>query len=215
MTNLVEEAARANVKVVTDCSVDVDFIRQQAPDAVVLATGATPHRPEFEFTDDAVVLDAWQVIRGERPPRGRVVVADWRGDWTGIGAATLLAETGHKVVLATIGYQAGETLQQYVRDEMLKRLLRSNVELLPLTRLYGSDDDTAYLQHVLTEEPVLVEGIAAVVLAQGHAPVTGLADELEAWPEGEEPAIYAVGDCLSPRTAEEAILEGLRVGTEL
>jgi len=32
--------------------------------------------------------------------------------------------------------------------------------------------------------------------------------------EGLAP-IYTIGDCLAPRTAEEAILEGLQVGFEL
>ena len=40
----------------------------------------------------------------------------------------------------------------------------------------GADDDTLYFQHTLTEEPVMVEQGAAVDLAQGHDPVTELAD---------------------------------------
>jgi hypothetical protein len=119
------------------------------------------------------------------------------------------------VTLATIGYQAGELLQQYARDELLKQMIRAGVTVVPLTRLYGADDDTAYLQHVLTDEPVLVEGISAVVLAQGQAPDTTLADELAALPADRRPELHAVGDCVAPRTVEEAILEGMRVGHAL
>jgi 2,4-dienoyl-CoA reductase-like NADH-dependent reductase (Old Yellow Enzyme family)/thioredoxin reductase len=211
VTNLLTEASRAGVEIVTGVEVGPGLVAEQGPEAVVVATGARPYRPDVELTDEAVVLDAWQVIDGCPLPSGRVLVADWRGDWEGIGTATLLAEQGRRVTLATIGYQAGESMQQYVRDEMLKHALRAGVDLLPLTRLYGADDDTAYLQHVLTEEPVLVEGITAVVLAQGHAPVTSLADALDE--AGSGPQVHLAGDCLSPRTAEEAILEGLRVGS--
>jgi 2,4-dienoyl-CoA reductase-like NADH-dependent reductase (Old Yellow Enzyme family)/thioredoxin reductase len=215
VTNLVNEAARSNVKIATGVRVDAAFIAEQSPDAVVIATGAQPYRPNFEFSDDAVVLEAWDVIRGEVPPPGPVLVADWRGDWVGIGTATMLAERGRRVTLATIGYQAGELLQQYARDELLKQMFRAGVTVVPLTRLFGADDDTAYLQHVLTDEPVLVEGISAVVLAQGHAPDTTLADELAALPADRRPETHAVGDCVAPRTVEEAILEGMRVGHAL
>ena len=37
-------------------------------------TGAVPRRPVLDLTDDAVGLDAWDVLRGETPPSGRVVV---------------------------------------------------------------------------------------------------------------------------------------------
>jgi NADPH-dependent 2,4-dienoyl-CoA reductase/sulfur reductase-like enzyme len=155
------------------------------------------------------------VIQGADVPKGRVLVADWRGDWVGIGVALLLAERGHKVALATMGYQAGETLQQYTRDEMLRQLVRAKVDILPLVRLFGADDDTVYLQHVLTDEPVIVGGVSSVVLALGHEPEVGLANQLEAIVEDERPGVHLIGDCLAPRTVEEAVLEGMRLGHAL
>jgi pyruvate/2-oxoglutarate dehydrogenase complex dihydrolipoamide dehydrogenase (E3) component len=178
---------------------------------VVIATGARPHRPELELTDEAVVLDAWDVLRGAALPSGRIVVADWRCDWIGLGVAQAIAEQGRKVTLAVNGYHAGQVLQQYVRDVMLKRVVASGVDVVPLVRPYGADDDTVYFQHVLTGEPVLVEGVAGLVLAQGHQPVDALGSTLV--DEGLD--VHLVGDCLAPRTVEEAVLEGLQVGSGL
>lgn len=116
-------------------------------------------------------VDAWDVIRQpEAAPAGKLVVADFRGDWAGLGAARLLAAAGHEVTLAVRGYAAGESLQQYVRDRLLAAISRQRIIVLPLVRPYGVDDDTVYLQHVLTEEPVLVEGVAGLVLARGSTP---------------------------------------------
>lgn len=215
ITNLLEEARRARVEIRSGVRVDADLVRQHAPDVVVVATGARPYRPELELTDDAVMLDAWQVIQGADVPKGRVLVGDWRGDWTGIGVALLLAERGHKVTLATSGYQAGETLQQYTRDEMLRQLVRAKVDILPLVRLFGADGDTVYVQHVLTDEPVIIAGVSSVVLALGHEPELGLAHQLEAIAPGERPEVHLIGDCLAPRTVEEAVLEGMRIGHAL
>jgi 2,4-dienoyl-CoA reductase-like NADH-dependent reductase (Old Yellow Enzyme family) len=211
ITNLAREAERAGVKVVTGVHVDADLVAGQAPDAVVLATGARPYRPALELTDDAVVLDAWDVINGAALPSGRIVVADWRCDWIGLGVALEAAQQGRKVTLAVNGYHAGQLLQQYVRDAMLEQVLRAGVDIVPLVRPYGADDDTVYLQNVLTGEPVLIEGIAGLVLAQGHEPV----EELSAQLAGGSWDVHLVGDCLAPRTVEEAVLEGLQIATAL
>jgi len=94
---------------------------------------------------------------------------------------------------------------------MVRSAYEAKVDIVPLVRPYGADEDTVYLQHVLTGEPVLVEEVAGLVLAQGHASVDDLLTELAAEPV----EVHGVGDCLAPRTVEEAVLEGLKVGTAL
>ncbi|MFZ9630376.1 MAG: FAD-dependent oxidoreductase, partial [Ilumatobacteraceae bacterium] len=210
-TNLQREVERAGVDVRLHTRADAAMITALSPDAVVLATGARPRRPHLELLGDPVVLDAWEVLRGAEVAVGRVVVADWRCDWIGLGVAITMAERGHPVTLAVSGYFAGQRLQQYVRDEMMKHALRRGVEIVPMVRPYGADSDTVYLQHVLTNEPVIVDGVSALVLSQGHESV----DELEHELRGAGIELHMVGDCLTPRTAEEAIFEGLKVGTAL
>ena len=120
ITNLSREAARAGVTVRLRTTVDLAAVRAQSPDLVVVATGARPYRPPLEVMDSPWITDAWEVIRHpQNAPQGKIVVADSRGDWVGLGAARLLAAAGHEVTLAVSGYAAGESLQQYVRDRLL------------------------------------------------------------------------------------------------
>lgn len=210
-TNLQREVELAGVEVRLRTRADAALIHDLAPDAVVLATGAVPRRPHVEILGEPVILDAWEVLRGAEIAVGRVVIADWRCDWIGLGVATLLAERGHPVTLAVSGYFAGQRIQQYVRDQMIATALRRGVEIVPLVRPYGADSDTVYLQHVLTDEPVIIEGTSALVLSQGHVAVDDLERELRA--TGVE--LHMVGDCLTPRTVEEAVFEGLKVGSAL
>lgn len=205
VTNLVGEAERAGVKLVTEVEVDAAFVAQQAPEVVVVATGALPRRPPIEVLGDPSMIDAWALLQGARLDPGHSVVVDWRGDWVGCGIARMLAESGHRVTLCANDYAAGGALQQYVRDAHVAALERARVTVQPLVRLYGVDDDTVYLQHILTGEPVIVEKVAHVVLAMGHRPRSELLDELVA--SGATP--IPVGDCLAPRSVEEAVLEGL------
>ena len=214
VTNLAGEAERAGVQVVTGTTVDLEVIRRERPDVVIVATGAGPRHPPMELSGDAVVLDAWQVLRGAEIPDGRLVVADWRCDWIGLGLAELLAERGRKVTLGVDGYMPGQRLQQYVRDAMTGAVTKAGVQIIPLVRLFGYDGSAVFFQHVLTGEPVIVEEAAALVLAQGHDPVDGLLVELET-PGTFDGEVHGIGDCLAPRTVEEAVLEGLKVAAEL
>jgi pyruvate/2-oxoglutarate dehydrogenase complex dihydrolipoamide dehydrogenase (E3) component len=212
ITNLEGEARRAGVRIETGVRADVDRVRQAGAELVVVATGSIPYRPPLELVGDPVVLDAWDVIRGSAPvPEGPVVVADWRCDWVGLGVATLLAEGGRRVTLASSGYHAGQRLQQYVRDTMIAEARRARVDLRPTLRPYGADATAVFLQDVLTSEAVVVEPAAALVLAQGTVPDDGLLVALQAVTDaGFE--VHGAGDVLTPRTIEEAVLEGLRVG---
>jgi 2,4-dienoyl-CoA reductase-like NADH-dependent reductase (Old Yellow Enzyme family) len=214
--NLLAEAERAGVYIRTGFRVDRAFVEASRPDVVVVATGAVPYRPPLEVMGEPVILDTWDVIRGTTVPAGHVVVADFRSDWIGLGMAQLLAGRGNRVTLAVTGTMAGQRVQQYIRDTMTAAARRARVDIKPTMRLFGADSTAVFLQDVLTGDAVVVEDVAALVLAQGHVPEDALLGELEAAREAGAPfEVHAVGDCLSPRTIEEAVLEGLRVGVAI
>jgi NADPH-dependent 2,4-dienoyl-CoA reductase/sulfur reductase-like enzyme len=208
ITNLAREMELAGVEVRRSSAAGAEEIAAFAPDAVIAATGATPRWPGFEGRDSAHVLDAWQVLSGEAKPGKSVLVADWRADWIGIGVAEKLAQEGHSVKLAVNGYMPGQTIQMYVRDASIGRLHRLGVEMIPYVRLFGADEDSVYLQHIMSNEPVICEGIDTLVLAQGHTPENTVEEALR------DMAVeyHLVGDCISPRTAEEAVFEGMKAG---
>ena len=209
VTNLTREMELAGVDVRLSSEVDMNLIDTEAPDAIIVATGATPFMPpHLELGDDAHVVDAWGVLRDQVNVGASVVIADWRSDWIGMGLAQLLAENGCHVRLAVNGLHAGELMPWYVRDMAAAKLHELGVETIPYSRLYGADADTVYLQHTASEEAVLVEGVDTLVLSQGHGPVSALLDALE----GHGAQVIGIGDCLAPRTAEEAVFEGLKAG---
>jgi 2,4-dienoyl-CoA reductase-like NADH-dependent reductase (Old Yellow Enzyme family) len=211
VTNLTREMELAGVSVVKNTRLDAELVRREAPDAVILATGAMPRRPTFDGAESAHAVDAWQVLRGEVNVGSSVLVADWRCDWIGMGIAEKLARAGCRVRLAVNGYVPGQRIQQYVRDQWNGTLHKLGVEIIPYARLYGADGETVYLQHMSSGEPIVCEGVDTLVLALGHEQETKTATDLDDW-QGE---LHRIGDCVAPRTAEEAVLEGLKVGAAI
>ena len=107
-----------------------------------------------------------------------------------------------------IGVHAGQNLQMYLRDLWAARLHDLSVEVLPYMRLFGVDGHTVYLSHIVSGKAVVIDDIDTVVLAGVLAPLT----ELEASLKASELEMHFAGDCLAPRSAEEAVYEGLLVG---
>jgi 2,4-dienoyl-CoA reductase-like NADH-dependent reductase (Old Yellow Enzyme family) len=206
IANLDREMRTAGARVELGVRVDRALIEQARADAVVLATGATPHIPDLLIEEGAHVVHATQLLAERANVGARVVVADWRCDWVGLGIAEQLARDGCHVRLAVNGYVPGQSIQQYVRDRWVGELHRLGVEMIPYARLVGVDESTVYLQHTISGEPILCEGVDTLVAATGNASVNVLERELEGY--GGE--IHMAGDCLSPRTCEEAVLEGLQ-----
>ncbi|WP_445495871.1 oxidoreductase [Pseudomonas sp. 8(2025)] len=209
-TNLQREMQLAGVEVVRNTRVDRALIEREKPDHVIIATGAQPYWPNFERGGELQVVDAWQVLRDEVQLGRSVVVADWRCDWIGPGIAERLVRAGHQVQLAVNGTHCGENLPLYVRDQMAGELHKLAVPIIPYARLYGCDDSTVYLQHTASGEPMLLENVDSLVLCQGHQSVDDLGQQLK----GLVP-FQRIGDCLAPRTVEEAIHEGLKVAWAL
>jgi 2,4-dienoyl-CoA reductase-like NADH-dependent reductase (Old Yellow Enzyme family)/thioredoxin reductase len=211
ITNLQREMELAAVQIHKGTRVDRTKILAEAPDVVLIATGATPYRPDFAQEGALQVLDAWQVLRGQGTVGQSVVIIDWRADWIGIGIAEHLAQQGRSVRLAVTGIAAGENLPWYVRDTSAAGLHKLGVTVLPYMRLYGSDSDSVYLQHVSSGEAVVIDKVDTLVLCTGHTPVDELSDSIA----DLDIETRVIGDAASPRTAEEAVYEGLAVAAEI
>lgn len=207
VTNLQQELTTAGVEIRLNTNVDRSLVERIQPDAVIIATGARPYEPMIEGREDGHVVGAWAVLRGANTG-ARVLIADWRADWVGMGLAERLVREGHQVTLAVNAPHAGFNLQLYLRSEWVGRLHRLGVEVVTDTSLHGVDGTTAYLRHATSGDAMIREGVDTVVLATGHASET----ELEAALEGLSVPVHLVGDCLAPRSAEEAIYEGFLAG---
>jgi len=169
-------------------------------DRVVLATGARPYRPPHLASGAYAIVQAWDAIADPTTPVGPILIADWGGEYAGIDAAEMLARCGHDVTLACAAPTPGAQVHQYQRALYLQRLDELGVRILHHTELNG---DGSGLRHVYSQRPIPFGEIGTLVLSQGRVPDDALWAELE-----DDPRVIRVGDILSPRGLEEAVLEG-------
>ena len=207
ITNLLQAMSKQDINIQLNTRVDLAMVQTEAADVVVLATGATPYAQPIEADDSIVKMNAWQYLQGTAPQGKSVLITDWRCDWVAPGIAELLVKQGFDVSIAINGLCLGETLPLYVRDELTATAQRLGIKLLPNARLYGYDNGTVYLQHNTSAEALELEGIDTIIACDGQIALDELGDAIE----DLGMVLHRIGDCNTPRTAEEAMYEGLKV----
>ncbi|MDE0239407.1 MAG: FAD-dependent oxidoreductase [bacterium] len=209
VTNLLRECVIHGVDVRRGVRATPETLIPLKPDVVICATGAVEKRPELEGMDQAHVVGAWAVAAGTANVGTRVVIYDWHANWIGPGVAEKLARDGCSVRLAVNGPMVGEHLPMMVRDGWMGELHKLGVDVITYARLYGCDEDSVFMQHVTSGQPIICDDVETLVLATPLRREAGLWEELT--DTGME--CHLVGDALAPRTAEEAVLEGLQAAS--
>ncbi|HJQ48617.1 MAG TPA: mycofactocin system FadH/OYE family oxidoreductase 1 [Amycolatopsis sp.] len=169
--------------------------------ADIVATGSLPGPPNYRVASGTVV-DVAELLSGTRLPAGPVVVADPVGDHVGAGVAELLAAQGKRVTIVSQDPVIGKQLS-LTGDlaDANTRLHRAGVRLAKRTLVREVHEGHVVVEDVHTGERREIE--CATVVHCGHR-----------LPAESTPG-RRVGDCVAPRTAHEAILEGRRAALAL
>jgi 2,4-dienoyl-CoA reductase (NADPH2) len=108
-----------------------DFIAQEKPDLVVIATGAAPFKPPVPSVDLPHVVQAWDILQGKTTSGENVVVVG--GGLTGLETAVYLAAKG------TISPEQLYflTLHQAETPEVLRDLLTKGIKNVTVIEMAG------------------------------------------------------------------------------
>jgi mycofactocin system FadH/OYE family oxidoreductase 2 len=178
------------------------------PEAVIVATGSVPRRPELPGADLPQVLSVNEVLSGARQTGQRCVVLDDDGHLRGPTTADFLAAQGKQVTIVTRLYSVGEDVDAMLKPPLYERLLGQGVELLPLHRPLEIGPGWVRLVNVFSDQERLLEAVDTVVTAYGGQAV----DDLYRALKGQVPELHLVGDAMAPRRLTDAMLEATRAG---
>jgi mycofactocin system FadH/OYE family oxidoreductase 2 len=206
--NQLAECRRLGVTIEYGVGVWAGLVSERQPDHVIVATGAEPARPWWVPPEQANVADVRDVLDGTAAPFGDVVVVDEIGFHHATSVAELLADRGCRVEVVTNGMVVGQDLgitldmEGWWMRASAKGIVQST-DLVPM----GMDGRTLTLLHhpTGTNQERTPDW---VVLAVPANPVEWLYLDLKA----TGVSVERVGDCVAPRRAHAAVIEGERAG---
>ena len=215
--NLIVAARREGVDLRTGVEATSDLVRAESPDAVIVATGARPARPWWAG-DEPRVVDVRDVLEGRADPHGRVVVVDELGFHQATSTAELLADRGCTVEIVTNGMVVAQDLGITLDMETWNVKahasgIRQSVDLVPMG-VSSAGDGSGALELLLQHHPTGTDEVRTcdwVVCAVHQRPEDDLWHALDGAPF----EVHRVGDCLAPRRAHAAVIEGNRVAVAL
>jgi len=202
---------KAGVGVRTGVEATARMVLDENPDAVVLATGSLPTRPDIPGVDAPHVVSAADVLDGTAEVGERVLVIDHVNRQNGPTTACHLAELGKRVEVVTEGPFIGHKLETQNFSFQHQRLFRFGVVLTPHSAVVAIEPERITVRNEFTQVERIIDGIETVVLATPGRANDRLAPEFNSMIKG----LYIVGDCLAPRDVEAAILEGHQAGREV
>ncbi|MFQ5762354.1 MAG: FAD-dependent oxidoreductase [Candidatus Bathyarchaeia archaeon] len=205
------------VKVVLGVEATVELVKKEKPDAVVIATGATPLRSGLQGltglpipgANQANVATAEDIIAGRVRAGNTVVILDEDGGITPPGVAEMLAAEGRKVEVLTRWPHVGMNLFTNLHLPVVyERIMRLGVTMTPNTFIKQIDGSSVVAFNVYTGEERRIEGVDTVILVTGKESNVSLYRQLK----GQVPELHIIGDCVAPRLLDSAVFDGHKIG---
>jgi 2,4-dienoyl-CoA reductase (NADPH2) len=222
------------VEILLGKEADETLIREQAPDALVVATGATHLLPSIPGINSSKVVLAWDVLPNKATVGRKVVIVG--GNAVGLETALYLASQGtispevlhflmvnkaespdtleqllnrgnKEICVVEMTKKVGQDIGNSTRWTVMAELKRLGVKTITGARASEVTEDGLRIQKDTREELLPAD---SVVIAVGSKSENALASL-----NGLAPEVYVIGDAKKPRNALEAIREGFLTGVAI
>lgn len=205
--------AELSVPIVTGTTVTAEFVAQQNPDAVVVATGSRPQpKPLPGNYGPPMVLNVWQVLIEAFPVGEKVLFIDENGGHHATATVEFLANQDKNIHMVTsdlfIGIELGPLGDLYMTRQ---RLLQKGVKFTSDVIIDKIEENAVNAREIFSNTPIRFEGYDTIVLDMGNAAQDQLYKQLK----GQIRELHRIGDCVAPRGIDMAILEGRKAGEQL
>lgn len=212
ITNMVRSyitmCEKHGVKMLLNTPVTPELVESEAPDAVIIATGATPLVLPIPGINDSGVLHAINVLDGKEPCGKKVLVVG--GGMVGSETAALLGELQHDVTVIELRDEiAADVISEH------RKFLMKDFEEYKIKSITGAkvseffEDGVSYTLADGSEHRV--NGFDTVVLAMGSRAYNPLSEKIE----GLVKETYVVGDALRARRALDATTEAMEAALKI
>ena len=205
LDGMIGKIKRSNITLKLQSRATVDRILQEAPDEVILATGAAPVGLEIPGLEDSIT--AFEVLSQKEGVGKRVLIVG--GGMIGLETAEFLLEKGHAVTVVEILDELATDMEPLTRKLTLKSLDKLNVRLLTSVKLKRFDGHRAFIKENGSES--LLGEFDTVVMAVGTESRQELLKPL--LKEGLK--VHIVGDAAKPANLFDAVKSGFEIGRSI
>ena len=206
---LIGEVERLGVTVRTQVEATAELVAAEAPDAVIVAAGATPVGPEIPGDDSVPVSSSGGAVVAGMLPGDNIVILDEDAYHWAAAVIDTVAGQGKTVWVVTRFFEVLRELPMVSRIVMLRSLDQQGVILRPnafADRIEGGD---VVIKHYLSGREERIPKVAAVIWVGPQKANDELSAALAA--RGMKD-VRLVGDAYMPRRLTDAIREGHLAG---
>jgi len=230
------QLAAREVKVVLNTAVDEALVGKEAPQAVILATGAVPMELPIPGVEQEHVVQAWDVLAGKIRTGKRVVIVG--GGAVGVETAILLADKGtlsgealkflflnraedpedlyemasrgsKEVVVVEMIDRVGKDIGKSTRWAMMQDAERAGISSRTATRALEITEKCLKVEGDQGVEEIPADTVVLAAGAQSYNPLEGVLREKGI------PVVAVAGDARRPAKAFEAIHQGFAAGRSI
>ena len=202
---MIREVKRHDVEILMNTEVTPEFIKEFAPDAVILATGSVPACPPINGIEHA--HQAMSVYDGTCEPGKKVVMIG--GGLVGCETGLYLQKTGHEVtVVEMLDRVANESFGMY-REALVWEMEKNNMTMLPKTKCLEITPNSVKIENADGVQELEAD---TILYALGMKSVDYSALKEAAG----DASVYVIGDAIHPSKVDQCTRTGyiaaLKVG---
>jgi 2,4-dienoyl-CoA reductase-like NADH-dependent reductase (Old Yellow Enzyme family)/thioredoxin reductase len=196
--------SRSGVELITGKEISIEDIRENAPEELILATGAVPAIPPIPGLDKTDYYTGFDIYRADdlAGVNKAVVIG---GGLIGMEAAEWLAEKGINVTVVELLEDIARDMEMISRKLLLKRLADMPIEIITNAKVTRIEErGLVYEKTDDNEAEFKIIDIDLLVVATGTRPVRRLADELKS----AGIPFREAGDMVKPAMVQQAVWSG-------
>ena len=202
---MIREVKRHDVEILMNTEVTPEFVKEFAPDAVILATGSVPACPPIKGIEHA--HQAMAVYDGTCEPGKKVVMIG--GGLVGCETGLYLQKTGHEVtVVEMLDRVANESFGMY-REALVWEMEKNDMTMLPKTKCLEITPNSVKIENAdgVQELPADTVLYALGMKSVDYSALKEAAGEAE---------VFVIGDAIHPGKVDQCTRTGyiaaLKVG---
>lgn len=196
------------VEYIFNTEVTADYVKEMAPDVVILATGSVPANPPIKGIDGENVVDAIDILDGKVVPGRNVLMIG--GGMTGVETADFLGEHNRAVTVLEMREDIALDEAMIPRAFLMPRLADRGIQkIVNATVKEITSDGVIYTDKKGNE--ITIDGYDTIALAMGVKSYNPLEKELE----GIVKKVIVIGDAKQPGPANKATESGLAAVFEI